>query len=127
MGLSDKLIAAGVLVLFLAGMGWLFNHQIAARVAAEERATASELAADLARREVDRIRADLEDERRRSALLDDELQQARVIEAEAVAVLEDRSRLARLTNARPGLIQIRARKATTAVWEQIEAEANAQQ
>lgn len=125
MGMGDKLIAAGIAVAFLAGMGWLFNHQISARVKAEERATAAEIAQELSERQLERITQDLEDEKRRSAQLDDDLQQARIVEAEAIEVLEDRGRLARLTQAKPGLLEIKARKATTRVWETIEAEANA--
>lgn len=123
--MGDKLLLAGIAVAVLAGAGWLFNHQISARVAAEGRATSYEIAAEIAEAENARLTEALAQEKQRSANLDTELQEARTVEAEAIAVLEDRSRLSTLTNARPGLIQIRARKATTAVWETIEAEANA--
>lgn len=125
MGMADKLMAAGIVLAVLAGLGWLFNHQINARIVAEDRATKYELAAELAEAKAARLETSLEEETRRAAILADELQLARVQESEAIQVLEDRSRLARLTNAKPGLIEIRARKATTAVWTTIEAEANA--
>lgn len=126
MGLPDKLIAGAVVLALLGGLGWLFNHQIKARVDAEGRATKYELARDLAEAERDELRADIEAERLRTATLTDELQLAREIEAEATAVLADRGRFENLLQQKPGLLEIKARKATTQVWATIEAEANAQ-
>lgn len=123
--MGDKLIAGGIVLALLVGLGWLFNHQIQARVDAEGRATKYELARDLAVTEKEQILEDLADERLRSGILDDELQLARLENQEAIAVLEDRNRLHELTQRKPGLMEIKAQKATTRVWETIEAEANA--
>ena len=121
----DKLALYALAGVALAGLGWLFNHQINARVFAETRATHAELVAELAERERDRMAQSVEDEKKRADLLADELDIARVIEAEANAVLQDRARLETLTGAKPGLLEIKAQKATTRVWETIAREANA--
>jgi len=113
-----------VIAAVIGGAGWLFNHQITARVHAETRATQAELAQELAEREVDRIETALQAETVRANDLQIELDDARVVETEATAVLQDRQRLETLTAARPGLLEIRAQKATTSVWETIEREAN---
>lgn len=109
----------------LAGLGWLFNHQITARVHAETRATQAELVAELAEREKDRMAQSVQDERARADDLARDLDLARQIEIEATAVFADRERLATLTSAKPGLLEIKAQKATTRVWEKIASEANA--
>jgi len=123
--MADKIALYLLAGAALAGLGWLFNHQISARVAAETRATQSELAAELAERERDRMAQSVQDERRRAELLADELERARQAQSDATAVLADRERLATLTAAKPGLLEIKAQKATTRVWQTIEAEANA--
>ena len=123
--MADKLALYLLAAAALAGLGWLFNHQIQARVNAETRATQSELAAAIAERERDRMAQSVQDERRRAELLADELERARQAQSDATAVLADRERLATLTAAKPGLLEIKAQKATTRVWETIEAEANA--
>ena len=109
----------------LGGLGWLFNHQIAARVHAETRATQAELVAVIAERERDRMAQSVQDERERANVLAADLDAARVVEQESVAVLQDRERLTTLTDAKPGLLEIKAQKATTRVWQQIEDESNA--
>jgi hypothetical protein len=121
----DKLALYALVLAALGGLGWLFNHQIAARVHAETRATQAELVATIAERERDRMADGLAMEANRAAVLQDELEQARLVEAEATAVLADRERFDTLTGAKPGLLEIKAQKATTRVWETIEAEANA--
>lgn len=120
----DKIMIYVVIAAVIGGAGWLFNHQITARVHAETRATQAELAQELAEREVDRIETALQAETVRANDLQIELDDARVVETEATAVLQDRQRLETLTAARPGLLEIRAQKATTSVWETIEREAN---
>ena len=109
----------------LGGLGWLFNSQIDARVHAETRATQAELAATIAERERDRMAQSVQDERGRADQLAEDLDAARVIEHEAIAVLEDRERFTTLTGAKPGLLEIKAQKATTRVWQTIEDESNA--
>jgi uncharacterized iron-regulated membrane protein len=121
----DKLALYALAGVALAGLGWLFNHQINARVFAETRATQAELVAELAERERDRMAQSVEDEKKRADLLADELDIARAIEIEANAVLQDRARFDALTAAKPGLLEIKAQKATTRVWETIAREANA--
>lgn len=120
----DKLLLYGLGAAALAGLGWLFNHQINARVYAETRATQAELVAELAERERDRMVQSVEDEKKRADILAEELDAAREIETQANAVLQDRARFEALTAAKPGLLEIKAQKATTRVWETIEREAN---
>lgn len=121
----DKLAMYGLIAVALGGLGWLFNHQISARVHAETRATQAELVAELAERERDRMAQAVQDERTRADDLAVELDAARVQESADTAVLADRERLATLTSAKPGLLEIKAQKATTRVWQTIENESNA--
>lgn len=121
----DKVALYGLALVALGGLGWLFNHQISARVVAETRASQAELVAELAERERDRMADALAMEANRAAVLADELDVARQVEKEATAVLADRERFAAVTGAKPGLLEIKAQKATTRVWDTIEAEANA--
>lgn len=123
--MMDKLALYGFAAIALAGLGWLFNHQINARVVAETRASQAELVAELAERERDRMAQAVQDEKLRADTLATELEDARTIEAASVAVLQDRQRFETLTGAKPGLLEIKAQKATTRVWETIAAEANA--
>lgn len=111
--LGGGMIAAG---------GFLVKGQIDMRVAAEVAATAERTRADLAEQQVDRLEESIEEERERQEVLTGELQAARDREVEATEVLEDRERLNRLTQAKPGLIERQARRATTRVWEEIEVE-----
>ena len=111
--LGGGMIAAG---------GFLVKTQIDNRVAAEVAATAERTRADLAEAQVKRLERDLELERERQEVLTLELQAARDREVQATEVLEDRARLDRLTQAKPGLIERQARRATTRVWNQIEVE-----
>ena len=101
---------------------FLVNGQIDMRVAAEVSASAERTRADLAEAERDRLENSIEAERERQEVLTQELQDARDREDETTEVLEDRERLARLTQAKPGLIERQARRATTAVWKDIENE-----
>lgn len=121
----DKLALYALAGVALAGLGWLFNHQIQARVVAETRAVSAELVAELAELERDRMAQAVEDEKTRANELQAELETARAVEAETIAVLQDRQRLETLTSAKPGLLEIKAQKATTRVWQQIQDEANA--
>lgn len=109
--LGGGMIAAG---------GFLINGQIDQRVAAEVAATAERTRADLAEAQVARLEDDLEDDLERQEELREELQAARDQNATQTEVLEDRARLNRLTQAKPGLIERQARRATTRVWEEIE-------
>jgi hypothetical protein len=111
--LGGGMIAAGAL---------LVNGQIDMRVAAEIAATAERTRADLAEHERDRLEESIEEERERQEVLTGELQAARDRETESTEVLEDRERLNRLTQAKPGLIERQARRATTRVWQEIELE-----
>ena len=111
--LGGGMIAAGA---------FLVNGQIDMRVAAEVAATAERTRADLAEKERDRLEESIEEERERQEVLTGELQAARDREVETTEVLEDRERLNRLTQAKPGLIERQARRATTRVWEEIELE-----
>lgn len=104
--------------------GYIVKSQIDARVVAEISATAERTRADLADKQVERLEAALETDRERQVILQRELDQARTNETDSVAVLQDRQRLERLTSAKPGHLEILARKATTRVWKTIEAEAN---
>ncbi len=101
---------------------FLVNGQIDMRVAAEVSATAERTRADLAEAERDRLERDIKAERERQEVLTQELQDARDREDETTEVLEDRERLNRLTQAKPGLIERQARRATTRVWKDIELE-----
>ncbi len=111
--LGGGMIAAGAL---------LVNGQIDMRVAAEVSATAERTRADLAEAERDRLETNIKAERERQEVLNGELQAARDREDETTEVLEDRERLDRLTQAKPGLIERQARRATTRVWKDIENE-----
>ena len=111
--LGGGMIAAGT---------FLVNGQIDMRVAAEVSATAERTRADLAEAERDRLERDIKAERERQEVLTQELQDARDREDETTEVLEDRERLNRLTQAKPGLIERQARRATTRVWKDIELE-----
>jgi len=106
----------------IAAGGFLVKGQIDMRVAAEVAASAERTRADLAEQQRDRLERDIEAERERQAELQTELQAARDLEANTTEVLEDRDRLQRLTQAKPGLIERQARRATTKVWETIEVE-----
>ena len=99
---------------------FLVKGQIDMRVAAEVSATAERTRADLAEAQVDRLEEALEDDRERQAELRTELQAARTREDETTEVLEDRARLESLTQAKPGLLERLARRATTKVWTDIE-------
>lgn len=101
---------------------FLVNGQIDMRVAAEVSATAERTRADLAEAERDRLEDSIKDERERQEVLTLELQAARDREDETTEVLEDRERFDRLTQAKPGLIERQARRATTRVWKDIENE-----
>ena len=101
---------------------FLVKGQIDMRVTAEVAASAERTRADLAEHERDRLENAIEEERERQAELQTELQAARDLEATTTEVLEDRERLSRLTQAKPGLIERQARRATTRVWADIEAE-----
>ena len=101
---------------------FLVKGQIDMRVAAEVSASAERTRADLAEHERDRLEEEIDKERERQAELQTELQAARDLEATTTEVLEDRERLSRLTQAKPGLIERQARRATTRVWTDIEAE-----
>jgi len=101
---------------------FLVKGQIDMRVAAEVAAGAERTRADLAEKQRDRLERDIDTERERQAELQTELQEARDLEATTTEVLEDRDRLQRLTQAKPGLIERQARRATTKVWSDIEAE-----
>ena len=102
----------------IAAGSFLVKGQIEQRVTAEVAASAERTRADLAEDQVERMEDALAEERE----LQTELQEARDVEAAATEVLEDRGRLERLTQAKPGLIERQARRATTRVWEEIEAE-----
>ncbi len=101
---------------------FLVNGQIDMRVAAEVAATAERTRADLAEAERDRLERNIDAERERQEVLTRDLQEARDREDETTEVLEDRERLDRLTQAKPGLIERQARRATTRVWKDIELE-----
>ncbi|MCK5317712.1 MAG: hypothetical protein KAJ55_07345 [Anaerolineales bacterium] len=109
--LGGGMIGAGV---------FLVKGQIDQRVAAEVAATSERTRASLAERERDRLTIAIDNEHERQAELTEELQAAREREDQTTEVLEDRERLSRLTQAKPGLIELQARRATTAVWEDIE-------
>lgn len=113
MVLGGGMIAAGA---------FLVNGQIDMRVAAEVSASAERTRADLAEAERDRLENSIEAERERQEVLTRELQDARDREDETTEVLEDRERLDRLTQARPGILERQARRATTRVWKDIENE-----
>ena len=122
MNLQAMLIFAVVFVALLGGAGWLFNHQIEARIAAEQAAQAERTRADLSEARVADLETQVEQERERQAALQKELQAARDVEAKATAVVQDRERLKTLTAAKPGLLERRARAATSKVWSTIESE-----
>lgn len=106
----------------IAAGGFLVKGQIEARMAAEVAASAERTRADLAEQERDRLEEAIDAERERQAELQTELQAARDREKDSTEVLEDRERLDRLTQAKPGLLERLARRATTQVWEEIEVE-----
>ena len=94
----------------------------ALRVEAETKAVAEEVRAELAERQLERVTTQLAQERTRQEDLARDLQAARDRENQTTEVLEDRARLDRLTQAKPGLIERQARRATTRVWQDIEAD-----
>jgi len=106
----------------MAGGFFLVKGQIEARMVAEVAAVAERTRADLAEHERDRLEESIDEERERQAELQTELQAARDLEATTTEVLEDRERLNRLTQAKPGLLERLARRATTQVWTDIEVE-----
>ncbi len=107
----------------LIGMGgYIVNSQIEARVVAEGNYTKEKVRADLSQKQLERMEAALATERERQLELQTELQAARDSETKATEVLEDRARINRLTQAKPGLLERLARKATTKVWADIEEE-----
>lgn len=106
----------------IAAGGFLVKGQIDQRVAAEVSASAERTRADLAERERERLESEIATEQIRQEALTRELQAARDREIQSTEVLEDRERLDRLTQAKPGLIERQARRATTRVWTEIEAE-----
>ncbi len=107
----------------LIGMGgYIVNSQIEARVVAEGNYTKEKVRADLSQKQLQRMEAALATERERQLELQTELQAARDSETKATEVLEDRARINRLTQAKPGLLERLARKATTKVWADIEEE-----
>lgn len=101
---------------------FLVKGQIDQRVEAETEAIAQETRADLAERQLERVENQLEQERTRQEELVRDLQAARDRETQSTEVLEDRARLDRLTQAKPGLIERQARRATTRVWKELEVE-----
>lgn len=101
---------------------FLVKGQIDQRVAAETAAVAERTRADLAEKQIERMETALENEQRRQEELQTNLQAARDRENETTEVLEDRARLSSLTQAKPGLLERLARRATTRVWEDIESE-----
>ncbi len=111
--LGGGMIAAG---------GFLVKGQIDRRVEAETELIAQETRAQLAERQLERVERELKQERTRQENLARDLQAARDREAKTTEIVEDRDRLTRLTQAKPGLIERQARKATTRVWSDIEAE-----
>jgi hypothetical protein len=111
--LGGGMIGAGVM---------LVKGQIDMRVSAEVAATAERTRADLAEQQVGRLETAIDAESERQKVLTSELQAARDREIQTTEVLEDRERLARLTQAKPGLLERLARRATTQVWEEIEVE-----
>lgn len=111
--LGGGMIGAGV---------FLVKGQIDQRVNAEVAATAERTRADLAEQSIERMETALVDETRRQEELQTELQAARDRETQQTDVLEDRERLHRLAQAKPGLIERQARTATTRVWQEIESE-----
>lgn len=100
---------------------YLIKFLIDDRIEAEVIATAEKTRADLAEAGLRRLEADLEAQHERQLELVRRLQEARDIEAQATEVLEDRDRLNRLTQAKPGLIERQARRATTRTWKDVEA------
>jgi len=109
--LGGGMIAAG---------GFLVKGQIDQRVEAETELVAQETRAELAERQLERVTTQLEQERTRQEELARDLQAARDRNNQTTEVLEDRERLTRLTQAKPGLIERQARRATTKVWKDIE-------
>ncbi len=109
--LGGGMIAAGA---------FLVNSQIDQRVEAETELVAQETRAELAERQLERVTNQLAQEQTRQEELARDLQAARDRENQTTEVLEDRARLDRLTQAKPGLIERQARRATTRVWKDIE-------
>lgn len=109
--LGGGMIAAGA---------FLVNSQIDQRVEAETELVAQETRAELAERQLERVQNQLAQEQTRQEELARDLQAARDRENQTTEVLEDRARLDRLTQAKPGLIERQARRATTRVWKDIE-------
>lgn len=106
----------------IAAGAFLVKGQIDQRVEAETELVAQETRAELAERQLERMTNQLAQERTRQEELVRDLQAARDREATTTEVVEDRDRLNRLTQAKPGLIERQARKATTKVWNDIEAD-----
>ncbi len=114
------LIVGAVVAGIMASMYFVVKSQISARVDAEIMATQEKTRADLKQAEVIRLSMQINEERKRQIKLAQELQKARDSEALATEVVEDRERLNRITQAKPGLMERQARKATKNVWSDIE-------
>jgi hypothetical protein len=112
------LIGAGIVT----SMTYVVKSQINARVVAELAANTQEIRANQGELQILRIERQLADERDLQAQLSKELRAARDVEAHATEVLEDRARLDTLTQAKPGLVERLAKRATKRVWIEIEAD-----
>lgn len=104
----------------MTGGFFLVKGQIDQRVEAETELVAQETRAELAEKQLERVERQLTQEKTRQEQLARDLQAARDREQIATEIVEDVDRLNRLTQAKPGLIERQARKATTRVWSDIE-------
>ena len=122
MTLKIQIMLAGLaLAIVLSGL-YVVNVQIKARIVAEVTAAKEKTRADLAEQQRERLEQQVDQEQERQLKLVQQLQKARDAEHLATEVVEDRDRLHRLTQKKTGLIERQARKATTQVWADIEAD-----
>lgn len=122
MTLKIQIMLAGLaLAIVLSGI-YVVNVQIKARIVAEVTAAKEKTRADLAEQQRERLEQQVDQEQERQRKLVQQLQKARDAEHLATEVVEDRDRLHRLTQKKTGLIERQARKATTQVWADIEAD-----
>lgn len=122
MNIQASVVALLIGAAIVTSMTYVVKSQINARVVAELAANTQEIRANQGELQILRIERQLADERDLQAQLSKELRAARDVEAHATEVLEDRARLDTLTQAKPGLVERLAKRATKRVWIEIEAD-----
>lgn len=122
MNIKASLISVVIGMAIISSMAYALKRTHSAKVRAEVYAEQQELKIKVAEARMKSLRESVASAEVRRLALAAVLQDIRDREAVATAVLADRDRLRRLTQAKPGLLERKARRATTAVWRSIEME-----